>query len=235
MGRPSLAGWRPGVGDEGGPNPCSWLSKYEEKSIMIETTSAVTENIIEARVEEIVIGDRHRKEVGDLDALAESIREVGLLHPVVVTPDKKLVAGSRRLAAVKKLGWTKVPVHVVRGLSDAVQSLRAERDENACRKEFAPTEVADLGRKLEELERPAAKERQAEAGPADGPGKKATASGKLPAGAAGDTRDRVAAAFGISGKTYEKIKAVVEAAKEHPEEYGKLVEQMDQTGKVDAA
>jgi hypothetical protein len=38
------------------------------------------------RVDEIIIGERHRKELGDIDALAASIGgKVGLLHPVVIT------------------------------------------------------------------------------------------------------------------------------------------------------
>jgi hypothetical protein len=40
---------------------------------------------------------------------------------------------------------------------------------------------------------------------------------------------------GVSGKTVEKIAAVTKAAKVNPKEYGHLPEQMDKTGKVDAA
>ena len=35
-------------------------------------------------VEAIKIGERHRRDLGDIAALAESIRSVGLLHPPVV-------------------------------------------------------------------------------------------------------------------------------------------------------
>jgi len=44
-------------------------------------------------VAEIQIGTRHRRELGDIDALAQSIADVGLLHPVVVTPAGLLIAG----------------------------------------------------------------------------------------------------------------------------------------------
>ena len=47
------------------------------------------------------------------------------------------------------------------------------------------------------------------------------------------TRDAVGASVGMSGKTYEKAKAVVEAARAEPEKYEPLVEQMDTSGKVD--
>jgi ParB family transcriptional regulator, chromosome partitioning protein len=61
--------------------------------------------------------------------LAASIGAVGLIHPIVITPDKTLVAGQRRLEAVKLLGWTEVPVRAVTGLEDAALALRADRDE----------------------------------------------------------------------------------------------------------
>ena len=63
----------------------------------------------------ITIGDRHRRDMGDLRALASSIADVGLLHPIVVTPDGMLIAGERRLAACKLLGWTEIPATVRSG------------------------------------------------------------------------------------------------------------------------
>ncbi|MHB1425082.1 MAG: ParB N-terminal domain-containing protein [Gemmataceae bacterium] len=49
---------------------------------------------------------------------------MGLLHPIVVTTDHRLVAGRRRLAAAKELGWVDIPVHVVHGLDDVLHRLR---------------------------------------------------------------------------------------------------------------
>ena len=37
-------------------------------------------------IDDIRVGDRHRRHLGDVGALASSIADVGLLHPVVVTP-----------------------------------------------------------------------------------------------------------------------------------------------------
>ena len=64
------------------------------------------------RIDEITIGARHRRDLGDVAALARSIAEVGLLHPVVVTPTRVLIAGERRLAAAKVLAWAEIPVTV---------------------------------------------------------------------------------------------------------------------------
>ena len=74
---------------------------------------------------DILIGKRHRSDMGDIESLAESIDAVGLLHPIVVTPDNKLIAGKRRLEACRHLGWTEVPATVV-PLDDIVRGELAE-------------------------------------------------------------------------------------------------------------
>ncbi len=57
-----------------------------------------------------------RSSLRHLDELTESLRQHGLLQPVVVRPaadgDFELVAGHRRLAAAEALGWTEIPVSV---------------------------------------------------------------------------------------------------------------------------
>ena len=58
------------------------------------------------RIEDIKIGDRRREDLGDIEGLAESIRQYGLLAPPVLTDDGTLVAGQRRVEAMKRLGWT---------------------------------------------------------------------------------------------------------------------------------
>ena len=107
-------------------------------------------------IEPIVIGKRARKRVGDVNELARSIRETGLLHPIVIDDKNQLIAGQRRLKACKSLGWERVPVHVV-PLDDI---LRGEFDENVVREDFLPSEMYAISKNLEERERKAAKERQ---------------------------------------------------------------------------
>jgi ParB family chromosome partitioning protein len=92
-------------------------------------------------VSDVVVGERDREDLGDIAALAASIRAVGLLHPVVTTASSILVAGGRRLAAVKSLGWTHVPVTIV-DLTTAGDVLRAEADENTERKPLTPYEAS---------------------------------------------------------------------------------------------
>ena len=60
--------------------------------------------------------------------------------------------------------------------------------------------------------------------------------GKVSTGSdAGKTRDKIGTFAGVSGRTVEKITKVVAAAESNPERFGHLVQQMDETGKVDRA
>lgn len=182
----------------------------------------------------IIIGKRHRHALGDIASLAKSIEQVGLLQPLVVTPDNKLVAGQRRLEAVRELKWPDVPVHIVETVDDALKLLQAERDENTCRKDLTPGEAVTIGKELEKLERKGAGERRAQA-PGKPQGTKKVSSGNLPEETKGETRDKVGAAVGMSGRTYQKAKAVVDAAEANPEKHAETLKEMDATGKVDPA
>jgi ParB family chromosome partitioning protein len=159
------------------------------------------------------VGDRHRKDMSDLDGLAASMAEC-LLHPIVVRPDGLLIAGERRLRAVLLLGWRTIPVNVL----DLDKVVRGEFAENACRKDLTLSEAVAIKRALETIERAAAKERLA--------GKP---SGKLPTGRAAD---KAARATGRARSTLEKAAAVVDAAALAPERFRKLLEDMDRTGRV---
>jgi ParB family chromosome partitioning protein len=78
-----------------------------------------------------------------LSGLMESIRENGLLQPLVVRPagDRwELVAGERRWRAVKKLGWERAPA-IVRDLRDE-QMLVLALVENLQRESLSPLEEA---------------------------------------------------------------------------------------------
>ena len=167
----------------------------------------------------IKVGERHRRDLGDVNGLAASIKAVGLLHPVVITPDNELIAGERRLAAVKSLGWNEVPVTVV----DLAEIVRGEFAENAIRKDFLPTEIDAIRREMEPAERVAAKERMGEAGK----GAKVSQPSR--------STDKIGSFAGVSGRTVEKIAAVVDAAEADPERFGHLTEEMDRVGKVNGA
>lgn len=175
----------------------------------------------------IRIGKRHRRDMGDIPALAASIADVGLLHPVVVTPQNELIAGERRLKAFKALGWTDIPVTVI----DLDKIVRGEFAENAERKNFTLSEAVAIKHALEPVERAEAKKRQAAAGPSFGRGQK-SGVGKFPTAVKGRALDKVASVVGKDRATIAKAEAVVAAAKAEPEKYGALLTQMDKTGRV---
>jgi len=78
-----------------------------------------------------------------LDELAASIRENGLLQPLVVRPAGagfELVAGERRWRVLKRLGWERAPT-IVRPLSDE-QMLVVALVENLQREDLGPLEEA---------------------------------------------------------------------------------------------
>lgn len=173
-------------------------------------------------VSEIKIGPRHRKDLGNVQELADLIDRTGhLLHPIVIKPNNELVAGRRRLAAwpLTKLsegGNKPIPVTVI----DLASVVLGEYAENAGRKDFTPSELVAIKRELEPLERAKAADRRKRGRKAD-------------AGEGGNAADKVARVVGRDRKTIAKAEAVVEAAERDPARYGKLVEDMDRTGRVD--
>ena len=93
-----------------------------------------------AAASEIVPGRRHRRDLGDLEALADSIRERGLLHPIVITADNLLVCGERRLRACRDvLGWERIPARVME-----CETAAGQFHENEIRKQYTPSERAAL-------------------------------------------------------------------------------------------
>jgi ParB-like chromosome segregation protein Spo0J len=194
--------------------------------------------IVSVPLPQIKVGERHRKDMGDLASLAASMKERGLLQPVAIRPDRTLVAGARRLEAARLLGWDRISVYVADGLEQEIELLLAERDENTCRKDFTPSEAVALGRAIEDRERPAARARQNAGRPKKEDKKEEEISKPNLAGvngSAGKASSRAAEAVGMSTETYRKAKAVVEAAGAEPEKFGPLVASMDSSGKVDPA
>lgn len=182
------------------------------------------------KITEIIVGDRVRKDMGDLTSLAASMKLHGLLHPVVVKKDRTLVAGHRRLEAARQLGWKDIKVTVV----DVEDLLTAERDENTERKDFTPTEAVAIGRLIEERHKAKiAAQRHDQAVHA---GKARQGKSDVPKYTpAGKTEDVVGKAVGMSRMGYYRAKAVVVAAETDPENFGDLTAHMDDTGNVHGA
>jgi N6-adenosine-specific RNA methylase IME4 len=174
-------------------------------------------------IESVVVGERFRRKLGDIDALARSIKEVGLLHPIVVDDENRLVAGYRRLLAAKKLGWKEIPVHRV-SLDDIA---KGEMHENLVRKNFTVSEIVAIKRALEPRVREEAKRRKEST---IQKGKKGFQRGADSAPRS-KSRDILAEYAGVSHDTLAKAEEIVKSAEEDPETYGKILEDVD-SGKV---
>lgn len=85
---------------------------------------------------------RREVKAEDVADLADSIKQVGLLNPITITPDHTLIAGNHRLEAAKQLGWTEIECTVC-DISGLLAEL-AEIDENFVRKSLSPIEFGDL-------------------------------------------------------------------------------------------
>lgn len=80
----------------------------------------------------------------NIEKIASSIKQHGLLHPIVVKPKLhyfEIVAGYRRFLACKSLLWKKIPCHVIN--LDEMQTFEIAMVENIRRKSFTPLEEAN--------------------------------------------------------------------------------------------
>ena len=101
--------------------------------------------VIDVPIEKIHLGERCRQDMGNIEALASNIREMGLLQPIGVDEYFNLIYGARRLEACDNLGWKHMPCVVVK-----LKSLLAgEYAENEFRKQFTKSERAAIGKALE--------------------------------------------------------------------------------------
>lgn len=99
--------------------------------------------------------DNVRRGLGDLDSLAASIAEVGVLEPLIVTPDDDgnlvVVAGHRRKHAAIKAGRTAVDCVVRPDLSAKAGAIKAMVAENLQRRDLTAAEEAEAFQMLLDL------------------------------------------------------------------------------------
>lgn len=109
-------------------------------------------------IDSIHVGDRIRKEVGNIDAMANSIKEYGIIQPIVITDTLELVVGERRLRALKRLSIKELRHGIefiwsreLRDVATSHQGLRRvaiEVEENLKRKELTWQEQLEGKKKL---------------------------------------------------------------------------------------
>jgi ParB family chromosome partitioning protein len=104
-------------------------------------------------VEDIIVKKRIRKDMGDIGALAESFRKYGQISPIVINRKNILIAGGRRLAAAKSLGWRTINV-VIAETSEKLSRLELELEENIQRRDFSTDESAEAAMAIYRLQNP---------------------------------------------------------------------------------
>jgi len=97
---------------------------------------------------------RRRFGEAELDALAQSIREKGIIQPLLVRPLAgeeaafELIAGERRWRAAQRVGMHEIPV-IIRPLTDS-EALEIALVENLQREDLSALEEAEAYRRLME-------------------------------------------------------------------------------------
>ena len=126
-----------------------------------------TVKIVEIGVAEIKLDSEYLRVDTDVETLKKSIASVGLIHPLTVNQDKQLLAGARRLQALRELGWKTVPVQMVE--RDVLVQELISIDENLVRSSLRPLELEkylNRGREIYESLHPAANKLDLTAKPA---------------------------------------------------------------------
>lgn len=104
-------------------------------------------------VEDIIVKKRIRRDMGDIESLAESFKRFGQISPIVISKKNVLIAGGRRLEAAKHLGWRSINA-VISESSGELERLELEVEENIQRRDFNMEEVAEATRKIYRLQNP---------------------------------------------------------------------------------
>lgn len=153
-------------------------------------------------IKEIIVDERIRKNPTHIKELIDDIKENGQIQPITVRIDDtgsyRLVAGFRRLTAMKVLGEQKIEAYVI-SEADEEKLLKMEISENEVRESFTRTERMEYIKRLEEIEKKKAKERQ---GARTDIVQNSAPSQK--------SRDAVASQIGISHDTISKEKKIIE-------------------------
>ena len=104
----------------------------------------------------ITVGERARKEFGDLDGLESSIKESGLIQPLAVKEESigayTLLGGERRYMVLERNGVSHIPVRIYPPDISEHEMKSIELAENFYRKDFEYYEYDNLVKETHELQ-----------------------------------------------------------------------------------
>jgi len=135
----------------------NYLEKLKKQTDTRNGHAQSDENIVKIDPREIkdlnlntgIFNDLEKEE---LEELAENIKEIGIIHPVLITPKKELIAGKQRWKAAILAKLDKIPA-IVREISKDDQ-LKYCISENVFRRELTSKEVYTARQTLRAIETP---------------------------------------------------------------------------------
>lgn len=157
-------------------------------------------------ISDIDLGDRARTDYKDLESLADSIKQRGLICPIAVSihPEIKdkylLAAGGRRLAAVKLLGQPTISCRIYDHILSDLEHLLIEEAENSKREDLEYPEKCRQARRIRDMQE-------------DIYGKKTSTSADAPGVSLRDTADFM----GVSHSTLSLDISLANAMDDYPE------------------
>jgi ParB family chromosome partitioning protein len=108
---------------------------------------------MQVAIEDIKVKRRIRKDLGDIGALAESLKHYGQINPIAISSKNVLIAGERRLEAAKSLGWRTINAVIV-DLPESVTRVEYEAEENFQRRDFTPEEAEEAAKRIYRIRNP---------------------------------------------------------------------------------
>lgn len=166
--------------------------------------------IVAVNIDDIVIGERIRKDFSgaELSSLKESIKTDGLLQPIVINQDNKLIAGHRRYICCKELGYETIQARRIETKGELHEAL-IELRENIEREDFSFSEKMKASEIIEPIISKKAEERMKDKEASD------LSEFGIDLGK-GKTRDIMGKILNLgAGKTYDQAKKVWEAKDEN--------------------
>jgi len=100
--------------------------------------------LVDLDIGTIVVKPGLRDNEGDIDTLADSIRKMGLLCPIIVDRKNVVIAGGRRVEACKRVGVVTVPAIRIMVDHNSMEALEIQSDENLCRQPLSESDFEKL-------------------------------------------------------------------------------------------
>jgi ParB family transcriptional regulator, chromosome partitioning protein len=127
----------------------------------------------------------------EVKELAADLQRNGQLQPVEALPNGTTIAGHKRTAAAKRLGWTEITVWVREDLAnDPAAAEKRLIQDNLNRRQLGPLALARCYKRLKELDN--------------------RHTGVLSACARHDLRDQIGKRLGVSGRTLDRYLRVLD-------------------------